>query len=602
MATPIIFLAFANSETDPLPSLKTEDDGVYSTLARRAPQGHFALHRDSSVTIPKIAEYLVLFRDDLEVFMYSGHAERDGLFLEDDKANAQGIAQLLALCPKLKLVILNGCSTKGQVDELLKLETNPVVIATSAPVGDFAATQFSTTFFQSMSDQFSSIEEAFKAGIAAAQTKRDSTIDFQDHRGGFDLDEAMPKDQSLWGLYSKSETNLQWKLPMVPSYSSSQDYLPNVKLIMTLGEALSEHNTEVAGAWRSFESQWEYIEDIAEDDTRTSTFVNTKNSILKSLPHPISEQLRKLMVEQQVGSEHKFYDKLGSDRLKQLSRTYSTVIELFTYIFLSQLWEEISKGTVKEINAGTKTIIRDFFRLDVAGRVNFSFPDMISSVLDEFRANNIECFVDELNPLDSYPLKENKTFESAWQFMETLENKLFKLGRADMEKLEADQLCIMAEEKLGLILSSLSFLANYLMFSVQDIDAIKYRNDKNPKFQHKLIRFQQLFTELAIEKEIHASCMDTASILLINTKNQDKGFLSLSPFIIDENAFDDKSSLAKLRYFTRYEKPMDAFAYKHVYKPDDFPLVIQRQRQFRIVREQFNDFSTAIFNQPLQAL
>lgn len=55
--------------------------------------------------------------------------------MADAVANANGLARLLGQRPNLQLVFLNGCSTEGQVAELLAQGVK-VVIATDAPVND----------------------------------------------------------------------------------------------------------------------------------------------------------------------------------------------------------------------------------------------------------------------------------------------------------------------------------------------------------------------------------------------------------------------------------------------------------------------------------
>ncbi|MCP3932443.1 MAG: hypothetical protein GY705_25510, partial [Bacteroidetes bacterium] len=93
-----LFLAFSNSRHSPLPTLSEEDERVYQMLARREAEHHFGIHRNSYATIPHISEYLSLFQDDIIMFLFSGHAERDRLLLDDEAANAAGIAQLLGRC------------------------------------------------------------------------------------------------------------------------------------------------------------------------------------------------------------------------------------------------------------------------------------------------------------------------------------------------------------------------------------------------------------------------------------------------------------------------------------------------------------------------
>ena len=86
-----VFLAYANSRDQPLPTLQEEEEQVYRMLARREAERHFSLHRDTYTSIPKIAEYLALYQEDILVFHYSGHAEPGMLLLADEAANAAGI-------------------------------------------------------------------------------------------------------------------------------------------------------------------------------------------------------------------------------------------------------------------------------------------------------------------------------------------------------------------------------------------------------------------------------------------------------------------------------------------------------------------------------
>jgi hypothetical protein len=45
--------------------------------------------------------------------------------VEDGMAYSTGIAGLLEQCPKLKLIVLNGCATKGQLKQLGNLKNPP---------------------------------------------------------------------------------------------------------------------------------------------------------------------------------------------------------------------------------------------------------------------------------------------------------------------------------------------------------------------------------------------------------------------------------------------------------------------------------------------
>lgn len=201
-----IFLAFANSRTHPLPTLKEEDERVYHLLTHYQQKHPIKIHRDSFATTHTIAQYLITHQKQLSLFLFSGHAGKDALYLEDEAANSQGIAALLGACPNLKAVVLNGCATKGQVEGLLN-QGVPIVIATNAPVEDRSATQFSTAFFQQLTEQDSSIEEAFEIGIGSAKLSQPNELVVQ--RG---LVTKRKQNQPTWGIHYNNKDFLQLKL------------------------------------------------------------------------------------------------------------------------------------------------------------------------------------------------------------------------------------------------------------------------------------------------------------------------------------------------------------------------------------------------------
>jgi hypothetical protein len=130
---------------------------------------------------------------------------------------------------------------------------------------------------------------------------------------------------------------------------------------------------------------------------------------------------------------------------------------------------------------------------------------------------------------------------------------------------------------------------------------LKYKRFIKTRYKHNLVKLEQRFVGLAVNQEIDEEALDSNSVLIIR-KHDPKATLNLSPFIIDENAFDNKASIAKLFYFDQYDKPSDTYIYKHVYKPQDPLLLIQQQKHFKVLREQFDAFSKSIFNQLLKDL
>ena len=177
--------------------------------------------------------------------------------------------------------------------------------------------------------------------------------------------------------------------------------------------------------------------------------------------------------------------------------------------------------------------------------------------------------------------------------METVKKRV---QSSAMDEQQALQLCATAEEKLATIIGGLGFLANYTLASVKDIDVLKYRHLKQAKYKHKMVKLVQRFVGLAEEQSIMEAFLDTASVLLIPRDDSSGNYLNLSPFIIDENAFNEKAGIAKLHIFYRYESGSDAYAFKHIYKPDDLPLVVHEQKNYRILKAQFDAFSGLMFH------
>ena len=203
--SPVIYLAFANHSTNPLPNLEREGRVLLQTLAPREQAGDFNVHRDELISLPVMANYLREYKDQIVLFHFGGHADASSLIFLEEEAIGMGIAELLAQQSSLKLVFLNGCSTQAQVTRLLDLGI-PAVIATSCSVGDYTASTFAEQFYAALAKDFT-IQEAFDHAAAYLKTAG-QTINFSR--------ESRPReavDTNHWGLFAREEEALNWKLP-----------------------------------------------------------------------------------------------------------------------------------------------------------------------------------------------------------------------------------------------------------------------------------------------------------------------------------------------------------------------------------------------------
>ena len=129
-----VFLAFANSTTEKLETLTEEDEKVNAVLSKRKVAGDIDLIREQYATTNRIMDSLFMYQHKITVFLYSGHAGRDRLVLEDQDANAEGITAILQQCPNLKLVGIGNESILGRCNKESGNAGKPVTSSGSAVV------------------------------------------------------------------------------------------------------------------------------------------------------------------------------------------------------------------------------------------------------------------------------------------------------------------------------------------------------------------------------------------------------------------------------------------------------------------------------------
>jgi len=569
----IIFLLFANSANEPLKHLQEEESNIHRTLSLREKEGHFSIFRESRATRESILEYLTLHKEEILIFHYSGHAGGSELFAEDHPVYSDGIADLLAQSPKLKLVLLNGCSTKGQVDKLMSLAGDFAVISTHSPVGDDMAFTYAKIFYQELCNNHKTIAEAHNSGLAAAQALSDVPV--MTSRDIF-RDEEISLDEPAWDLSSLSELHLTWRLPQQVITEDFSSFEPNSELTEKLIEAFAEYNEQVQEVFQK--------ENLSDSRKR--------KAILEALPLPISEQLRKLFaIRDARASAHIFFDTLGPNRLKQLITAYKTMIELIAFIHLAQLWNLSYQEQELKVSVSQRNKLRKFFDLSLTDRKSYYLMDLVKLIIEIFQANKIPDFLQEFEAL--YPsLEEESPLSHALRSLHDIEQELHKLGGASMPVEQAVGLCVSAENHLAYVYSQLAFIIRYKMKSVKNIGLQNYPLEE-PKYIHTIIKLIQNFFELDEEKEERHEAMFTTSVFL---ENSDKEYLNLTPFVIDQNAFDPKAALAKILYFNVHEASTHNFAFKHVYNPQDNLVIIKDKAPYYAIKQQLEAFSKRILN------
>lgn len=564
----MVFLAYANSITNPLPSLRDEDEKVYSSLIAKSLRGDFAIHRDSNATIESVNKFLGEFSDDIILFSFSGHAGSNLLMLNDNAGYSDGIVTQLKNSVKngnLKLVVLNGCSTVVQVKKLLEIGV-PAVIATHARIEDTSAKEFAVRFFQNIGERRMTIHDAFQNALGPARLVADigGGTGSKVARGLEYLDD-LNEDYFLWELfYSEPESININPIPM-KQYEVNLNHTPNYKLIETLIESLCNFNNAEA----LFLKQQDYVE-----------ISKKQYVIVNNMPHPIGIHLQKLLcpvMETDLG-----YDKLDIKRLNKIGELFQAAMEFMAIIMISQLWEvklnyddkqdEIAKENSQLLNSYDKLIfpeyicnlLNEYYYAPSETRETYNYLPFIRQIRLYFDTLNqgegIKYFIEELNDLKEISMP-GQTFGEACIYLTYLRGETI---RGTVREEDIVPRCIQSEDKLCDFFSSLGFLHRYRLTSIRNIDIIKYRHKSTAQFKHKTIKLMHAVGDLELNYFFSPKYLDSLGVVLLKgdikiSDNKRKyfeanqlEFLNLTPFLIDINAFEinnDKTILLSYRQY-----------------------------------------------------
>jgi len=468
------------------------------------------------------------FKDRVLVFHYGGHADSDKIFLADQAANSGGLAQLLGLQSDLKLVFLNGCSTREQV-ELLFEAGIPAVIATTVPIADTAAKAFASIFYKALATQHN-LEEAFKLAAADYFLKAGEAVGI--YRGiGSQVEE---EERLPWGLYIQEdqESVLQWKLPIESqasiivrgggySYQGSRSI--NQKLIETIANATMPYAEDV----RSL------IEE-ARAKQREPKIRDLRVAVIDSFPTPIGTHLRKLLLSEEI----------STIRLEKIINVYQVAGKILAFIMMSQLWDEVHKAKKFKWPKGALKVIQDYFDLEPDVEQRYNYIVLTKAISDSLLENKIEPFIAEFKQLQE-EFYQDSNFYSAHLFLEEMKEELRSAIAAD----EIESFCVQAEDHLCELFKHIGFSAKYTLATIKNIDLLKNRHE-DPKYRHHMVILDKITAAFGVLDEtlITPDYTDNLSVVLLKNEEEVHPYLNLSPFIIDENALLGQNN-SKLFFF-----------------------------------------------------
>ncbi len=238
----------------------------------------------------------------------------------------------------------------------------------------------------------------------------------------------------LWGIFAHpgQPDASGWKLPTQAAAPAATDYEPNEELLETLYETFAQTNEEL--------KKLEAME--ATTDMQREEIVG---ALLRALPAPINEQIRKLLLPSSPGA-NEGYDKVGLMRLTQIAQTYQITMDFLVFTLLAQIWD-LSRQPGWRPSSQLQQAIMEFFNLSAEERQNLDYFTFIRVLRGAFPEAAPSLFVKELDGLRQAFL-QREDIEDACFFLETLRRQLETVGA-----IELSELCSRAEDALATVFS-----------------------------------------------------------------------------------------------------------------------------------------------------
>lgn len=286
----------------------------------------------------------------------------------------------------------------------------------------------------------------------------------------------------------------------------------NDLLTARLLEAISTHNRK-AGDFLATNGDWAQNQDLIK---------TAKRIIINGYVGVIGGQIRKLM---SIGAED-FSESKMKRYLENCQIAGKRALQLICYALISKLWDH--QVVEKIIFSQTqKDILIKFFR-NAAEENILSFAELLRNLLEIYSTNKLSFLISE--SFDLLPnLKEGSDLLSACEKLNSI-SQLLKISTFQL----AD--CVEAEKNVTTVLECLSFLAEYRMISINEIDYNQQRNDNEGLYLHNYtLLVGESLANNESQSNVRRESSPVISHAVIIFKNNYRENINLDPFIIDFN-------------------------------------------------------------------
>ncbi|WP_425638141.1 hypothetical protein ACPUEN_01875 [Algoriphagus yeomjeoni] len=286
----------------------------------------------------------------------------------------------------------------------------------------------------------------------------------------------------------------------------------NEVLTKNLLEAISTHNRK-AGDFLSANADWAENEDLVK---------TAKRIIIGGYVGVIGGQIRKLM---SIGAED-YSDSKMMRYLENCQITAKRGLQLICYAMLSSLWDHQLADKI-EFSSSQKDGLVKFFR-NAAEEDILAFVELLGHLLEIYTDNKLDFLISESLHLLTGLQEDGDIRNACLKLNES--SQLLKNASYTLED------CLEAEKNLSVVLESLSFLSEYRMISINEIDFNQQRNDHEGLYLHN---YTLLVGESLANNESQSSVRRESSPVISHAviifKDNYRNNINLDPFIIDLN-------------------------------------------------------------------
>lgn len=293
---------------------------------------------------------------------------------------------------------------------------------------------------------------------------------------------------------------------------SEPSFVFNELLTKSLIQAISQYNRKAQ----------DFLEVNKDWEENAHLIQTAKRIIINSYVGVIGVQIRKLI---SIGEERYSVSKVNR-YLENSHIAAKRSLQLICYSLISAIWD-LSLVKRPDFSAEQKEVLVKFFK-NAAEEDILDFLELMRNLLEAFSKNNFEFLISESLELIS-ELKPGAEFYQACKGLNELSAKL-KNNSVEVED------CKEAEKNLSTILSQLSFLAQYRMISINEIDFTQQRNDHEGLYLHNytlLVGESQSNTNSMSNVRRESSPVISHAVILF--KDNYRKNINLDPFIIDFN-------------------------------------------------------------------